>query len=67
MVLNVFCAVVVDEPPLQRYWVPPLAVNVTWLQSVVVPEIVAKGSELTVTVVDADVLEQPLASVTITL
>ena len=66
MVLNVFCAVVVDEPPLQMYWVPPLAVNVTWLQSVVVPEMLATGSALTVTVVGADVLEQPKASVTIT-
>lgn len=57
----------VDEPPLHRYCVPPSAVSVTWLQPVAVPEIVAVGSELTVTVVDADVLEQPLASVTVTL
>lgn len=43
LVLNVFVALVVAEPPLHKYDVPPLAVNVTRPQFVAVPEIAAVG------------------------
>jgi hypothetical protein len=63
--VNVLAAVDTELPPLHKSDVPPLAVNETLPQAVVVPEILAVGIALTVTTCEA-VAVQPAAEVTVT-